>query len=48
MALKRVRIFGVKKKNNALDLMKKQREQTAGGPRKYIDNTVDIMNQTYA
>jgi len=35
------------KKMNALGLMKKQREQTSGGPRKYIDNTIDIISQTY-
>lgn len=34
-------------KNEALLLMKKQREKTSGGPRKYIDNTIDVINQTY-
>lgn len=35
----------IAKKNNTLGLMKKQREQTSGGPRKYIDNTITIINQ---
>jgi len=34
-------------KENALRLMKAQREQTSGDPRKYIDNTIDIINQIY-
>ncbi len=37
----------IEKKNNALDLMRMQREQTSGSPRKYIDNTIDVINQTY-
>lgn len=35
------------KKNEAFKLMKIQREQTSGGPRKYIDNTIDIITQIY-
>jgi len=31
----------------ALNLMKKQRENTSGNPRKYIDNTIDIINFTH-
>lgn len=35
------------RKIKALLFMKKQREQTSGGPRKYIDNTIEVINQTY-
>ena len=34
-------------KNSALNLMKKHREKTSGAPRKYIDNTVEVINQMY-
>ena len=35
------------KKEEFLSLMKKQREQTVGKPRKYIDNTIYVFNQIY-
>lgn len=31
-------------KEIAINLMKKQRERTSGSPRKYIDNTVEVIN----
>ncbi|MFV0420549.1 MAG: hypothetical protein ACK5KT_17730 [Dysgonomonas sp.] len=34
-------------KEKSLALMKKQREQTSGRPRKYIDNTISVINQIY-
>lgn len=34
-------------KDKAFLLMKKQREQTVGKPRKYIDNTIDVIEQLY-
>ncbi|RVT78411.1 hypothetical protein EOD40_04020 [Flavobacterium sufflavum] len=34
-------------KKIGLDLMKKHRHKTSGGPRKYIDNTIEIINQIY-
>lgn len=34
-------------KKNALELMKKHREQTSGSPRRYIDNTIDVINQIF-
>ena len=34
-------------KDKILRLMKKQREQTVGGPRRYIDNTLNVFNQIY-
>lgn len=37
----------VKAKETALSLMKKHREKTSGGPRKYIDNTIEIINNIY-
>ncbi|KAF0198382.1 MAG: hypothetical protein FD166_1435 [Bacteroidetes bacterium] len=36
---------GLSKRDIALSLMKKQREKTSGGPRKYIDNTISIINE---
>lgn len=36
-----------KVKENALIAMKKQRDNTSGSPRKYIDNTIDVINQIY-
>lgn len=30
-----------------LKIMRKQREKTSGGPRKYIDNTIDVINQVF-
>ena len=32
-------------KDLSLSLMKKQRERTSGSPRKYIDNTIEVINQ---
>jgi len=37
--------FGTNKKTKALKLLQKQREQTSGSPRRYIDNTIDVINQ---
>lgn len=37
-----------KKRLRALELMKKQREKTSGAPRKYIDNTIDVITQIYS
>ena len=34
-------------KKDALELMKKQREHTSGSPRRYIDNTIDVINQIF-
>lgn len=34
-------------KELATKLMKKQREITSGSPRRYIDNTIDVINQLY-
>jgi len=34
-------------KKIALNLMSKQRRQTSGNPRKYIDNTVEMINKMY-
>lgn len=34
-------------KSSSLNLMKKHREKTSGAPRKYIDNTIEIINQIY-
>ena len=35
------------KKEELLRLMKRQREQTVGRPRRYIDNTIYVFNQIY-
>ena len=37
----------VNSKETALKLMKKQREKTSGSPRKYIDNTIEIIEKTH-
>ncbi len=34
-------------KDNAILLMRNQRMRTSGSPRRYIDNTVDVVNQLY-
>lgn len=34
-------------KSISLQLMRKHREKTSGAPRKYIDNTIEIINQVY-
>ncbi|MES2864026.1 MAG: hypothetical protein V4666_07905 [Bacteroidota bacterium] len=35
-------------RETALNLMKKQREKTSGSPRKYIDNTIEIIEKTHS
>lgn len=34
-------------KSSAISLMDRQRENTSGRPRKYIDNTIEIINKKY-
>ncbi len=36
----------VEKMNLAIEVLKKQRERTSGAPRKYIDNTLNVIKQT--